>query len=105
LYCGKFIDEFESYCSTECKEKNEEEFKNKYGKDDRLDKKEIKKQFEQAEHNLYMGMEIDSPEDALKMIRAIGLDYDGYRSAENLMDLIDELCDIARTGLYKGKSR
>ena len=63
---------------------------------------EINKRFEQAENNLYMGMEIDSPEDALKMIRDIGLDYDGYRSADNLMDLIDELCDIARTGLYKG---
>ena len=64
---------------------------------------EINKQFEQAENDLYMGMEIDSPEDALQMIRAIGLDYDGYRTADNLMDLIDELCDIARTGLYKSK--
>ena len=51
--------------------------------------------------DLYMDEEIDTPEDALKLIRAIGLDYDGYRSADDLMELIDELCDIARTGLYK----
>ena len=50
---------------------------------------------------LYMEESIDSPKDALKLIRAIGLDYDGYRSADDLMDLIDELCEIARTGLYK----
>jgi len=51
----------------------------------------------------YMNFGINKriPEDALKLIRAIGLDYDGYRSADNLMDLIDELCEIARTGLYK----
>ena len=51
--------------------------------------------------DLYMDDEIDTPKDALQMIRDIGLDYDGYRSAEKLMDLIDELCDIARTGLHK----
>ena len=53
--------------------------------------------------DLYLKDSIDTPKDALQMIRDIGLDYDGYRSAEDLMDLIDELCDIARTGLYKSK--
>ena len=51
--------------------------------------------------DLYMEENIDSPKDALQMIRDIGLDYDGYRSADDLMELIDELCDIARTGLHK----
>jgi len=47
-------------------------------------------------------MEIKSKEDALKMIIALGFDYDGYNKSESLMDLIDELVDIAHKGLEVG---
>jgi len=50
---------------------------------------------------LYMEDDINCPEDALRLIRGIALDYDGYRKAESLMDLIDELNLIAKTGLIK----
>lgn len=53
--------------------------------------------------DLYLEDEISCPEDALRLIRAIAVDYDGYKKAESLMGLIDELKDIAYTGLQKGK--
>lgn len=37
--------------------------------------------------------------DALELIADIAVDYDGYRKAKSLMELIDELRDIARTAL------
>jgi hypothetical protein len=47
-----------------------------------------------------MGIEdsIQNKDDAFKLIMAIGLDYDGFRKSESLMDLIDELCEIASIG-------
>ena len=37
--------------------------------------------------------------ESLQLIIDIGFDHDGYKSAENLGDLIDELVNIARIGL------
>lgn len=42
----------------------------------------------------------------MEFIWAIGLDYDGYRNAKNLMELIDEMVDAsvkARDCLREGK--
>lgn len=55
--------------------------------------------------NYYMEDDIQTPEDALHMIRGISLDYDGYRKAESLMELIDELNEIAATGLWRAQKR
>jgi len=49
----------------------------------------------------YMEDSIDTPLDALYLIRAIALDYDGFRKAESLMELIDELRMIAETGILR----
>ena len=51
----------------------------------------------------YMTNEIETKDDALKLIIGIALDYDGYREAEDLMELIDELKEIAKTGLKRSK--
>ena len=53
-------------------------------------------------NKLYMEDDINNPKDALRLIRGIALDYDGYREADDLMDIIDELREIAITGLAKG---
>ena len=55
--------------------------------------------------NHYMEDDIQTPEDALHMIRCISLDHDGYRKAESLRDLIDELNKIAVTGLWRSHER
>ena len=53
--------------------------------------------------DLYMDDDIKDPISALRLIRAISVDYDGYRETESLMDLIDELRMIAETGLVRTK--
>lgn len=52
--------------------------------------------------DLYLDDEIDSPVAALRLIRDIGYDYDGYETAEDLKSLIDEIVEIAKTGIAKG---
>lgn len=42
---------------------------------------------------------IKSPKEALQLIVDIGFDYDGVNSTEALMDLIDEIVEIAKIGL------
>lgn len=43
--------------------------------------------------------EPNSAETCLQSIYELAIDYDGYRDADNLMDLIDEMKDIAVKGL------
>lgn len=35
----------------------------------------------------------------MKLIIALGFDYDGWNSVENLKELIDELVDLAKSGI------
>ena len=37
----------------------------------------------------------------LRLIRDIGIDYDGYNDVKNLKDLIDEMVDYAKLGINK----
>lgn len=53
----------------------------------------------------YMEGDIKTAADALHMIRGINLDYDGYRKAKDLMGIIDELNEIAATGLWRSKKK
>lgn len=46
---------------------------------------------------------IDGLEKALNLIVDIAIDYDGYRSAPGLMQLIDELREIASKAVVMGE--
>lgn len=45
---------------------------------------------------------IHEQRDRLQTIADIAVDYDGYRTAEDLMSLIDEIRDIALRGVPEG---
>lgn len=53
----------------------------------------------------YLEESIDNQKDALQLIIDIAIDYDGYRKAKSLMELIDELKKIAKTGLNQSKDK
>lgn len=51
---------------------------------------------------MYLEDYIEEKDDALQTIIDIGYDYDGQEGEDNLKSLIDELVDIAHTGLNVG---
>lgn len=63
------------------------------------------KSIKKKTNNHYLEESIQTPTDALQMIRGIALDYDGYRGVEDLKDIIDELRMIAETGLWRNKNK
>ena len=53
----------------------------------------------------YLSECINNPQDALKLIVGICLDYDGCRTPDSLIKLIDEIKAIALTGLKEDNKK